>query len=94
MPRYVVAREFPNGLEIPINNAGAEAMLAVVERNLTEKVSWVHSYVSADRKRTFCIYDAPTPDAIRRAGARNELPVGAITEVSVLTPYFYKGDER
>jgi hypothetical protein len=40
--------------------------------------------------RTFCIYDGPTPEAVRRAAARNKLPISRITEVRVLDPYFYK----
>ena len=51
--------------------------------------AWVHSYVSADKKLTFCIYDAPNPDAIRGAVQRNVLPIDRITEVRVLDPYFY-----
>jgi Protein of unknown function (DUF4242) len=49
----------------------------------------VHSYVSADKHTTFCIYDGPTPEAIRKTAARNTLPVDQITEVRVLDPYFY-----
>ena len=94
MPRYVVAREFPDGLEIPINAAGAETCGEVIGLNLEEKVSWVETFVSVDKKRTYCIYDAPTPEAIRRAGVRNQLPVGAITEVSMLSPNFYIGEKR
>jgi hypothetical protein len=41
--------------------------------------------------KTFCIYDAPTPEAIRKAATQTGLPVDAITEVSVLDPYFYLG---
>jgi hypothetical protein len=53
-------------------------------------VTWVHSYVSPDRKKTFCIYDSPTPEAIRTVAGRNGLPVDHITEVSTLDPYFYR----
>ena len=49
----------------------------------------MHSYVSEDKNTTFCVYDAPTPDAIRATAAANELPVDRITEVRVLDPYFY-----
>jgi hypothetical protein len=52
-------------------------------------VTWVHSYVTGDKKKTFCIYDAPTPEAVRTAANRNGLPVDRITEVRVLDPYFY-----
>src|SRR5579859_1740853 len=88
MPRYVVERTFPDGLRIPIDNGGAELCRAVVERNAERGVTWVSSFVSDDKTRTFCIYDAPTPEAIRETAARNELPVDRITRVSVLDPYF------
>lgn len=89
MPRYIVQRTFPDGLEIPIADGGADVCSAVVDRNAEEGVTWVHSYVSDDKKTTFCVYDAPTPEAIRKTAARNELPVDSITRVRVLDPYFY-----
>ena len=49
----------------------------------------MHSYVSADRQRTYCIYDAPDPEAIRTVAGVNNLPVDEIKEVRVLDPYFY-----
>ena len=65
MPRYVVERTFPDGL--PISGAeAAEICLAIVERNAHDGVTWVHSYVSDDRHKTFCVYDAPSPEAMRK----------------------------
>lgn len=90
MPRYLVERTFPDGLRIAVDEEGANACLTVVKSNLAEQVTWVHSYVSADRTRTFCIYDGPSPEAIRRTATRNKLPVERITEVRVLDPYFYR----
>jgi hypothetical protein len=90
MPRYLVERTFPDGLEIPVTETGAHAMLAVADVNAQDGVTWLHSYVTPDKKRTFCIYDSPTPEAIRRAANRNQLPVDRITEVRVLDPYFYR----
>jgi Protein of unknown function (DUF4242) len=89
LPRYVVERFFPSGLQIPVDTQGAEQCLTVVDRNAGEGVTWVHSYVSEDRKRSFCVYDAPDPEAIRKSAKRNDLPVEHITEVRVLDPYFY-----
>ncbi|MBX3577039.1 MAG: DUF4242 domain-containing protein [Rhizobiaceae bacterium] len=89
MPRYLVERTFPDGLAIPTNASGAEACVGVVARNAEGGVTWVHSYVSPDKKQTYCIYDAPSPEAIRSAAKRSSLPVDKITEVSVLDPYFY-----
>jgi hypothetical protein len=90
MPRYLVERTFPEGLAIPVDDQGAGICLTVVGNNLQDNVTWVHSYVTEDKKRTFCIYDAPSPEAIRKAAQRNSLPVDRITQVSVLDPYFYK----
>jgi predicted amidohydrolase YtcJ len=89
MPRYMVERTFPDGLHIPSNAEGAAAMRSVVERNAAEGVTWVHSYVTGDKTKTFCVYDAPSPEAIRMAADKNGVPVNAIHEVSVLDPYFY-----
>jgi hypothetical protein len=89
MPRYIVERTFSEGLEIPIANGGADVCRTVVERNAVEGVTWIHSYVSDDKRTTFCVYDAPTPEAIRKTAGANDLPVDRITEVRVLDPYFY-----
>ena len=90
MPRYLVERTFPDGLAIPLSEAGAKACQGVIAVNADDGVTWIHSYVTPDRKRTFCVYDAPTPEAVRRVGDRNKLPVDHITEVRVLDPYFYR----
>lgn len=89
MPRYLVERTFPDGLEIPTNDDGANVVKTVVARNADNGVTWVHSYVSADRKKTYCIYDGPNEDAIRASAERNGLPVDSIEPVTVLDPYFY-----
>jgi Protein of unknown function (DUF4242) len=90
VPRYIVERLFPDRLLITAGAEGVERVLAIVERNGDEGVTWIHSYVSDDRRKTFCVYDAPTPEAIRKTGARNDLPVERITQVRVLDPYFYE----
>ena len=87
--RFLVERTFPDGLNIPVNTEGSEICLTVVSTNAEDNVTWVHSYVTKDKKKTFCIYDAPSPDAIRKTAKNNGLPVDNIVEVSVLDPYFY-----
>jgi hypothetical protein len=89
MPRFLVQRTFPGGLEIPTNDEGAQTCLGVVENNAEEHVTWVTSYVSTDKSKTFCIYDGPDPESIRRAATANGLPVDSVSEVRVLDPYFY-----
>lgn len=90
MPRYIVERHFPTGLRVPVNEQGAQAMVEVVRTNATKGVFWVHSYVSKDLGKTFCVYDGPTPEAIREVAGMNDMPVGSITPVMVLDPYFYR----
>jgi hypothetical protein len=90
MARYLVERTFPDRLLIPVNDQGANVCMTVVGNNAHEGVTWVHSYVTTDKMKTFCIYDGPSPEAIRKVAERNSLPVDRITEVSVLDPYFYR----
>jgi Nickel responsive protein SCO4226-like len=90
MPRYLVERSFPEGLTIPIDEGGAKTCQVVVDSNATEGVTWIHSYVTTDKRTTFCVYDGPSPEAIRQAAEANQLPVDRITEVRVLDPYFYR----
>lgn len=89
MTRYLVERAFPEGLGLGANKQGCDIANTVIANNAEEGVTWIHSYVSADKKQTFCIYDAPTPEAIRKVAATNGLPVDRITEVRVLDPYFH-----
>jgi Nickel responsive protein SCO4226-like len=92
MPRYLVERTFPEALKIPQNAEGAQACLNVVSENAGEGVTWVHSYFTPDRTKSFCIYDGPNPDSIRKAAQRTKIPVDRITEVRVLDPYFFRVD--
>jgi hypothetical protein len=85
----MVERTFADGLLVPTNDDGASAMLGVVDTNAELGVTWVHSYVNADKTKTFCVYDGPDADAIRSAATKNGLPVDSISQVSVLDPYFY-----
>jgi hypothetical protein len=90
MPRYVVEREFPSGLNLPANEEGATVCRTVVDVNAADGVTWLHSYFSTDNKKSYCVYDGPTPEAIRKVATKNRLPVNRITEVRVLDPYFYR----
>lgn len=89
MPRYVVERTFADCLPMGAGAEAAEFCLAIVVRNANEGVTWLHSYVSEDRKKTFCLYDSPSPEAIRRTTSRNALPVDRITQVRLLDPHPY-----
>lgn len=89
MSRYMVKRTFPEGLHVPVADGGVEVCRSVIEVNSREGVTWVHSYVTEDKTTSYCIYDGPSPEAIRKAAKCNVLPVDEIVQVRVLDPYFY-----
>lgn len=89
MPRYIVERTFPDGVPSRAGSDEAQFCLDLVERNADEGVTWMHSYVSDDKTKTFCVYEGPSPEAIRKTALRNQLPVDRITQVRLLDPYFY-----
>ncbi len=89
MPRYLVHRTFPDGLAFPTDTSGHKQVDAIVRANLDQSVTWVHSYVGDDDATTWCIYDAPSPEAIRAAAGSTGLPIDEIHRVGVLDPFFY-----
>ena len=86
MPRYVVERTFTDGVKLSAET-GEDGICRVVERNADQGVTWLQSYVSDDGRRMFCVYEGPTPEAIRKAAAVNRLPIDRITQIRVLDPY-------
>ena len=89
MPRYLVERTLPDGLSAPIGAEGAAACLTIVDRNTDYGVTWIHSYIANEGHTMYCVYDGPTPEAIRRSSTANALPVDRITQVRELDPYSY-----
>lgn len=76
MPRYVIEREFAE--QIDLTKEGVEKLNLI---NDQEGVQWIFSFLSADKKKTYCLYDAPNPEAIRSAARRNNIPANAIIEI-------------
>ena len=89
MPRYVVKRTFSEGLQIPVVEGGAEVCRSVVEVNHARGPRGCIPTSPRIKAASYCIYDAPSPEAIRKAAMRNVLPVDHIVQVRVLDPYFY-----
>src|ERR671915_2074689 len=81
MPLYVVEREFAEELEL-----SSDDVRLIDEVNADEGVRWVFSFLSADRRHTYCLYEAPSPDAILAAARRANVPVDAIVEVGAASP--------
>jgi hypothetical protein len=84
MHRYLIVRTFPAGA---LDGLDAGAKAQVNATNAKFGVRWVTSYATADKTRTFCIYEGPNEEAIRKAAAANKIPVDSLTEVpETLTP--------
>src|ERR1700728_2216695 len=78
--RYLVERTFPAGA---LDGLDAATKKKVNANNATVGVRWVESYATADKTKTFCVYEGPSEAAVRKAAALNALPVDSITEVPV-----------
>lgn len=74
---------------MPSGPEGNRKLESIIACNSDRSVTWLHSYVSSDRTTSFCIYDAPNPEAIRLTARANGLTVDRIVEVSVLDPYAF-----
>ena len=81
MPRYMIERTFPNGLALSPNAEGKKVAETVIAANADHGVTWVHSYVSLDKKKTYCLYEAPNAEAIRIAARRANVPADVIIEI-------------
>jgi Protein of unknown function (DUF4242) len=81
MPLYVIEREFAEELDL-----SSDDVRQIDEINAAEGVRWLFSFLSADRRHTYCLYEAPSPDAIMAAARRANVPADAIVEVGPASP--------
>jgi hypothetical protein len=76
LPRFLIERRFADSVELDKQSAAR-----ITRINDEEGVKWLFSFLSADKMRTYCLYDAPNAEAIRIAARRNNLPADAIIEL-------------
>lgn len=81
MPLYVIERKFADRLELT-----GDDVRAIDAINGEEGVDWLFSFISADKLRTYCLYEAPTPDAIFEAARKANIPADKIVEVNRFVP--------
>ena len=77
MPLFIIEREFADQLDLT-----DESVHAIEEINDDVGVRWIYSFLSADKKKTYCLYEAPSADLIREAARRANVPANAVIEVS------------
>lgn len=77
MALFMIERNFAEQLEVD-----GDGVSALLEINENCGVRWLSSYLSADKRKTYCLYEAENADAIREAAMRANLPADAIVELS------------
>ena len=80
MPLYMIERAFADQLELT-----GEDVKEIEEINADEGVNWLFSFLTADRRRTYCLYEAPSAEAIMTAARRADVPADEIVEIEADT---------
>jgi hypothetical protein len=83
MALYMIERSFAEQLDL-----SDQDVELIEDINSDEGVRWLFSFLSADRRRTYCLYEAPSSDAILAAAKRANVPADEVVEVSAATPQF------
>jgi hypothetical protein len=81
MPLYVIERRYAEELEL-----SSEGVRQLEDINADEGVHWLFSFLTADKRQTYCLYEAPSPDEIMAAARRANLPADVIVEVNQVSP--------
>jgi len=84
MPRFLIERNFAERLEL--TKEGADTVTRI---NNEEGVKWLFSFLSPDKRKTYCLYEAPNADAIRAAARKANLPADVVIEVEELRPEMF-----
>ncbi len=77
MPIFMVERNYADILEPTLDTVDG-----INRINAEEGVRWLYSFLSADKRKTYCLYEAPSPEAIRTAAARAGLPADVVVQVT------------
>lgn len=77
MPLFIIERNFADAIEINRDDPDIKRV------NDEVGVSWLYSFLSADKKKTYCLYEAPSAELIRESARRLNIPADAIIEVNV-----------
>ena len=84
MPRFMIERNFAERLEM--TREGTERINLI---NDEEGVKWLLTFLSADKRKTYCLYEAESAEAIRNAARRNDIPADVIIQVDEITPAMF-----
>jgi hypothetical protein len=77
MALFMIERNFATAL-----NVSADDLRGIVDINAMVGVKWLYSFLSADKRKTYCLYEADSGDAIREAARRAGLPADIVIELA------------
>ena len=77
MALFMIERSFGEAL-----NPTAGDIKTIGEVNAEVGVTWLYSFLSTDKRKTYCLYEAHSSEAIGEAARRAGLPVDTIVELS------------
>jgi hypothetical protein len=81
MPLFLIERNFAQ--DVMLDDASAAQVRQI---NDDIGIQWLYSFLSADKRKTYCLYEAPNADAIRAAAGRLAIPADVIIPVSEVRP--------
>ena len=84
MPRFLIERNFAEAIEVT-----KEGTDQITQINDEEGVKWLFSFLSPDKRKTYCLYEAPNAEAIRIAARRANIPADVVIEVQELRPEMF-----
>jgi hypothetical protein len=84
MAKFLIERNFADKLELT-----KDATAEVSRINDEQGVKWLFSFLSADKRKTYCLYEATDADAIRRAAKQANLPADVVVEVDDVNPAMF-----
>ena len=77
MPLYIIERHYAEQME-----PHADGIRLIEQANADAGVQWIYSFLTADRMQSYCLYEAPSPEALITAAHAAGLPADVIVEVS------------
>lgn len=81
MPLFLIERNFAEQLELTPEGAASVQLV-----NAEVGVNWLFSFLTADKRKTYCLYEAADEHALREAARRAGIPADVIIAVSKFGP--------
>ena len=88
MPLFLIERNFAEAL----GDVTVDDVLGIQGINDDSEVRWIYSFLTGDRRKSYCLYEAPSADAIRLAARLAEIPADVVIELG--TQIFPDGTTR